>query len=90
MDKLQLRLATIIVEGLTLEVAPTDIDLDAPLFGEGLGLDSIDGLEIALLLLKEWGIQIAAEDKENHARFTSLRTLADFVRTSVPSVEAAQ
>jgi acyl carrier protein len=72
-------LATLIRITLGLEVLPEDIDIDKPLYGEGLGLDSIDILEIALVLAKEYGIQLRADSEENKVIFSSLNALAEFV-----------
>jgi acyl carrier protein len=74
-------LATLIIEALNLDVSPEDIDPDTPLYGEGLGLDSIDILEIALVLAKQYGIHLQADSEENHAIFRSLNTLSMFVVT---------
>lgn len=68
-----------IVTALNLDLAPQDIDPDAPLYGEGLGLDSIDILEIALVLSKRYGLQLRADDANNHVIFRSLRNLAAYV-----------
>jgi acyl carrier protein len=76
---LQRELATLFVQALNLEVAPEDIDPNAPLYGEGLGLDSIDILEIALLVSKQYGIQIRADSQENQQIFRSLRHLAEYI-----------
>ena len=76
---LQRELATLFVQALNLEVAPEDIDPNAPLYGEGLGLDSIDILEVALLVSKQYGIQIRAEAPENQQIFRSLRHLAEYI-----------
>lgn len=73
-------LAELIVSALNLEgVNPADIDPEAPLFGAGLGLDSIDALELALEISKRYGVQLKAEDEDNKRIFASLRTLADHV-----------
>ncbi len=69
----------IIVEALNLEVAPADIDPDKPLYGEGLGLDSIDILEIALVVSKQYGVQLRADSEDNERIFGSLRQLADYI-----------
>jgi len=73
---LEAEVASLIVSALNLEVAAGDIDPTAPLYGEGLGLDSIDILEIALVLSKKYGLQIKAGDKDNVRIFASLRNLA--------------
>lgn len=72
-------LADLIVSALDLEVSPESIDPEAPLFNEGLGLDSIDALEISLEISKKYRIEIKAEDERNEQIFTSLRALAAFV-----------
>lgn len=73
-------LKALFIEGLHLEdVQPDDIDPEEPLFGEGLGLDSIDALEIAVLLDREYGVKITSDDSRNHAIFASLNSLAEFV-----------
>ena len=69
-------LARLIVASLNLEIAPEDIAPEAPLFGEGLGLDSIDALEIALAISKRYGFQLRSDDERNHRIFSSLRALA--------------
>lgn len=73
---LEAEVASLIVSALNLEVAAGDIDPLAPLYGEGLGLDSIDILEIALVISKKYGLQIKAGDKDNVRIFASLRNLA--------------
>lgn len=75
-------IAEIIVTALNLEVSPSEIDPDASLFGEGLGLDSIDILEVALVISKRYGIQLRADDEGNTRIFRSLRSLADYVAGS--------
>jgi len=67
--------AALIVEALNLELKPEEIDADAPLFGEGLDLDSIDVLEIALVISKKYGFQMRSDDQDNERIFASLRAL---------------
>lgn len=67
--------ASLIVEALNLEMGPDEIEPDAPLFGEGLGLDSIDVLEIALVISKRYGFQLRSDDADNARIFSSLRAL---------------
>jgi acyl carrier protein len=76
---LQREIATLFVQALNLEIAPQDIDPDAPLYGEGLGLDSIDILEVALTVSKQYGIQLRADSQENQQIFRSLRHLAEYI-----------
>lgn len=76
---LERELAHLIVQGLNLPIKPEDIDPQAPLYGSGLGLDSIDILEIALLVSKQYGIQLRAENQENERIFRSLRHFAHYV-----------
>ncbi len=78
--KEQRELAALIVTALNLEgIDAATIDPDAPLFGAGLELDSIDALELALEISKRYGVQIKADDEDNKAIFASLRTLSDYV-----------
>ena len=74
-------LAGLIVQALNLEVAAADIAPDQPLYGEGLGLDSIDILEIALVVSKQYGVQLRADSEENTRIFASLGQLAEYVNT---------
>ena len=76
---LQLEVATLIVNALNLEVAPGEIAPDEALFYEGLGLDSIDALELALEISKSYGFEMRAEDEENQQIFASLNALADHI-----------
>ena len=76
---LQREIAGLLVQSLNLEVAAGDIDPQAPLYGEGLGLDSIDILEVALLLSKQYGIQLRADSPENQQIFRSLRHLSGYI-----------
>lgn len=79
MEELILELKEQIIKALNLEeMTPEDIETDAPLFGEGLGLDSIDALELIVLLEKKYGIKLAYP-AEGKAIFTSVATIADFV-----------
>ncbi len=74
-------LRELIVDALVLEdVEPEDIQAEEPLFVEGLGLDSVDALELAMALQKEYGIKITGPSEENKKYFESLRSLARFVR----------
>lgn len=82
MDALVNELKTKIIEALKLvDLKPEDIDADAPLFGEGLGLDSIDALELMLLLEKNYSIKLKnpAEGKE---AFKSVRTMAEYIKAN--------
>lgn len=68
-----------IIKALKLEdVKPEDINTDAPLFGEGLGLDSIDALELIVLMEKEYGIRVENASAAKSI-FTSVRTMADYI-----------
>jgi len=73
-------LARLIVTTLNLDVAAAEIDPEAPLYGEGLGLDSIDMLEIALAVSQQFGVKLRADDKSNIHVFGSLRSLNDFIQ----------
>ena len=76
---LQRELANLFVEALNLEVAAEDIDPEAALYGDGLGLDSIDILEVALIVSKQYGVQLRADAQENQQIFKSLRHLAEYI-----------
>lgn len=72
-----------IVEALMLEdVSPDEIVDEAPLFGEGLGLDSIDALELAIAIDKRYGVKIEAEDERNKAIFRSVASLAAHIASN--------
>ncbi|MEN1927354.1 phosphopantetheine-binding protein [Luteimonas qiangzhengi] len=74
-------LAELLVESLNLEdVQPGEIDPEAPLFNAGLGLDSIDALELSLAISKRYGFQLRSDNEENLRIFASLRTLAEHVQ----------
>lgn len=76
-------LKTLIVETLALEdVTPTDIETDAPLFGDGLDLDSIDALEIAMVLEERFNVVVDDDPEKNQAIFASIRSIAEFIRES--------
>ncbi|CAB3917846.1 MULTISPECIES: phosphopantetheine-binding protein [Achromobacter] len=80
MNQLELELKTLVIESLGLEdIAPDDIASDAPLFGDGLGLDSVDALELGLALQKRYSIAIDPETRNMREHFTSISTLAAFV-----------
>jgi acyl carrier protein len=76
---LEREIAQLIVKGLNLPIQPEHIDPEAALYGEGLGLDSIDILEIALIVSKQYGIQLRADSEENGEIFRSLRHFARYV-----------
>jgi acyl carrier protein len=88
-EALEDRLKKLIVESLALEdVTPEEIDTDAPLFVEGLGLDSIDALELALAIHEEFGIKTAPDDERNREIFYSVKSLADFIRAETGAASA--
>jgi acyl carrier protein len=73
----------LIADVLQLEdIAPADIDSEAPLFVEGLGLDSIDALEIGVALQKRYGITLSAESQETRRHFASVRALASMIEAN--------
>lgn len=81
MNALQQDIAQLIIDTLNLEdVTLDDIPPDLPLFGEGLGLDSVDALELALALQKRYDIRIASDSKDARQHFTTVATLAAFVQ----------
>ncbi len=76
---LQRDVAGLMVDALNLDVAPESIAPDAPLYGEGLGLDSIDILEVALVVSQKYGFQLRSDDEDNVRIFTSLESLAEHI-----------
>ena len=78
---LEAELAKLLVEALNLEMTPESIDPTAQLYGDGLGLDSIDILELALEVSRRYGFQLRSDDENNHLIFQSLRSLAAHVAT---------
>lgn len=80
MEELIVELKTKMIEVLNLEeMTPEDMDADSPLFGAGLGLDSIDALELIVLLEKSYGIKLA-NPSEGKAIFKNIRTIAEYVK----------
>ena len=81
LESLERQVADLIVTTLNLEIHASDLAFDQALFGdEGLGLDSIDALEIALVIEHRYGIKIGAEDEQNDKRFACVRSLAAFIQ----------
>jgi acyl carrier protein len=76
---LQREIAGLFVQALNLGIEPEQIDPDAALYGGGLGLDSIDILEVALIVSKQYGVQLRANSDENQHIFRSLRHLAEYI-----------
>jgi acyl carrier protein len=88
--ELQADLAQTIVTALKLEMAAGEIDPEAPLFVEGLGLDSIDALEIAVSVSERYRVQLRSDDPNNKRIFASLRSLAEHIAAHLPrSADAA-
>ena len=78
-SSLEKEVAALIVRTLNLEVEPGEIEPSASLFGEGLGLDSIDALELALAISKNYGFQLRSDDSDNTQIFSSLRALSSYI-----------
>jgi acyl carrier protein len=76
----ELELAQLIVTSLNLEVSAGEIDPEAPLYGDGLGLDSIDILELSLAISKTYGVQLKSDDADNSKIFSSLRNLNQHIQ----------
>lgn len=77
----QREIAELMVECLNLEITADQITPDAALYGDGLGLDSIDVLEVALTVSKRYGLQLRADSADNQHIFSSLRSLSDYIAT---------
>lgn len=83
MQALEQEIVALVIESLNLEdIGPSDIDPDAALFVDGLGLDSIDALELGLALQKRYGVSMSANSQETRRHFSSIRALAAFVSTA--------
>ena len=86
MNELESSLKALIVDTLHLdEIRPEDIDSEAPLFGEGLGLDSIDALELGMALKKEFGLNLAIGDPATKEHFRSVKRLAALIASQQPA-----
>jgi acyl carrier protein len=85
MQALEQELKELIVDSLMLEdVKPTEIESSAPLFVEGLGLDSIDALELAMAIEKKFGVKFQPDDDRNREIFSSVRSLAHYIAQAKP------
>lgn len=85
MQALYLEIKNLIISTLNLdELTPDDIETDAPLFGDGLGLDSIDALELGLAVKNEYGVVLSAESEEMRQHFFSVATLASSLLRNAP------
>lgn len=81
LTELQREVAVLVIDSLNLDVSVDEIGLDEPLYGEGLGLDSIDILEIAVAVSKTYGLQLRADNKDEQHIFSSLRSLSQHIAT---------
>jgi acyl carrier protein len=83
MDNLRLQIKELIISALELEdIKPENISDSAPLFGEGLGLDSIDALELGVALRKKFGVKFSTENADNKRHFASVDALAAYIETA--------
>ena len=83
MQALEQEITALVIEALSLEdIRPEDIDPDAALFVDGLGLDSIDALELGLALQKRYGVTMSGDSQETRRHFSSVRALAAFIGAS--------
>ena len=90
MNPLEKEIAQLIIDCTGLEdMRAEDIDPAAPLFVEGLGLDSIDALEIGVALAKRYGVKLTADNEDNRRHFASVRTLAAYVASQRGTAQAA-
>ena len=78
-DELMREVAELIVEALNLDMQADAVLADEPLYGEGLGLDSIDMLEISLVISKRYGFQLRSDTESNEQTYASLRSLSSYV-----------
>ena len=83
MEALEYEIKELIISSLSLEdISADEIDSTSPLFVEGLGLDSIDALELGLALQKRYGVSLSADSEETRRHFSSVRALSEFVTSS--------
>ncbi len=88
MPELEAEIKDLIIQSLRLEdITPASIDAEAAIFGEGLGLDSIDALELGIAVQKKYGIKMSADAAENKLHFASVRNLARFVESRRAATE---
>jgi acyl carrier protein len=88
MQALEQEIKALIVSSLALDdIAPDDIDSAAPLFGEGLGLDSIDALELGLALKNRYGVNFPADAADNRQHFANVQTLARYVAAQLEAAK---
>lgn len=81
MHLLETEIKQLIIDALQLEdMSASDIDSETPLFGEGLGLDSIDALELGMALQKKYGITLSADSDETRQHFRSVQSIANLIR----------
>ncbi|MEH2410717.1 phosphopantetheine-binding protein [Nostoc sp.] len=78
----ELELATLMVKTLNLEIAAANVDPEAPIYGEGLGLDSIDILEVSLAISKHYGLQMKSDDQNNKVIYRSVRNLCAYIEAN--------
>ena len=91
MSDIENDLKSMIVQTLMLkDVQPQEIDVDKPLFADGLGLDSIDALELAVEISRRYKVQIKSDDERNREIFRSVRTLAAFIAEEKARLERGQ
>jgi acyl carrier protein len=89
-NDIESELKSMIVQTLMLkDIQPQEIDVDAPLFADGLGLDSIDALELAVEIARKYKVQIKSDDERNREIFRSVRTLAAFITEEKDRMERA-
>lgn len=78
----ELELAALMVKTLNLEIAAANVDPEAPIYGEGLGLDSIDILEVSLAISKHYGLQMKSDDQNNKVIYRSVRNLSAHIEAN--------
>ncbi len=81
-ESMEHEVASLIVETLNLRDDPVDIDPEAPLFNSGLSLDSIDALELAMVISQKYGVQLRSDDSDNTRTFASLRALTEYIENN--------
>lgn len=85
LSALEVQVAELIIETLNLDIEVSEIDPEDYLFGEGLALDSIDALELAMAISNKYNFQLRSDDANNRKIFRSLRSLADYINSQLNS-----
>ena len=88
LSTLQTEVAELIIETLNLDIEAGDIDAEDYLFGEGLGLDSIDALELSMAITNKYNFQLRSDDANNRQIFRSLKSLSEYIQSQIVTISS--